>query len=291
MQSREAFISYVEEDGEFARELGRELRALGHTTWTYDEDSIAGVSYLAQVHRAIGECRVFVLIASQQSVLSHQVVREVEQAHEQKKVIIPVLMGITHQQFASSGSILRMASGTAVSLPAGAGQAKPLALHIQKTIRFAAGLEGVDQSDGKPSSKFNWVAGLGWSALLVGLALQILGGLGVVVLSGYAYADLGLDVAVILFANALLNLACAGAVLGALRTRLLQWITAKNLLLALAAFSSGLPTGFAAMFPDRATVQAVPYLLMFLVACGLVWLGLWLVLSARRPTAGSLPAV
>ena len=63
---------------------------------------------------------MFVLVASDRSVRAHQVIREVEQAHEREKVMIPVRVGLTHQQFIASNPILRMASGTVVTLAAGA---------------------------------------------------------------------------------------------------------------------------------------------------------------------------
>lgn len=90
MERRQVFISYVEEDGELARALARELRTLGHSSWTYEEDGIGGVSYLVQVHDAIDACETFVLLASLTSVRSHQLIREVEHAHESQKVIVPV---------------------------------------------------------------------------------------------------------------------------------------------------------------------------------------------------------
>jgi hypothetical protein len=138
MEPRDAFISYVEKDATFAQALGRELRSLGHSTWSYEEDGIAGVSYLSQVHAAIAACRVFVLVASKRSIRAHQVIREVEQAHEREKVIIPVRVGITHGEFASASPILRMASGTAVSLTADLDDAPKIAKRIEATIRFAA---------------------------------------------------------------------------------------------------------------------------------------------------------
>jgi hypothetical protein len=79
-------------------------------------DGVAGISYLTQVNQAIENCRLFVLIASENSVRAHQVIREVEQAHEREKVIVPVRVGLTHQQFIASNPILRMASGTAVTM-------------------------------------------------------------------------------------------------------------------------------------------------------------------------------
>jgi hypothetical protein len=118
MEQRDIFVSYIEEDGAIVRALAAELRALGHSTWTYEEDGVAGTSYLTQVHKAIEACGVFVLVASHSSVCSYEVIREVEQAYTQRKRIITVRLGLTQAQFAASDPILGMASGTAVTVSA-----------------------------------------------------------------------------------------------------------------------------------------------------------------------------
>src|SRR5215813_8912284 len=87
--SRDIFISYVEEDGDTARALADALRAQGQSTWTYQQDGVPGISYLTQVNEAIEACRTFLLLASAGSVRAHQVIREVEQAHEREKPITP----------------------------------------------------------------------------------------------------------------------------------------------------------------------------------------------------------
>ena len=117
--TRDIFISYVEEDSVTARGLATALRALGYTTWTYEDDASPGVSYLIQADEAIESCSIFVLVASSQSIQAHQVLREVESAHEHAKMIIPVRIGISHQQFMSANRVLRMAIGTRVSLGVG----------------------------------------------------------------------------------------------------------------------------------------------------------------------------
>jgi hypothetical protein len=96
------------------------------------------------VHRG----KVFVLIASKQSIGAHQVIREVEQAHEREKLIVPIRVGITHVEFASASPILRMASGTAVSLAAGPSEAATIAKRIRLTIQFA---ERETSSNGNPA--------------------------------------------------------------------------------------------------------------------------------------------
>jgi TIR domain len=150
---RDIFISYIEEDGAVARALATELRSLGPSTWTYEEDGVAGISYLTQVHRAIETCRAFVLVASEKSVNANQVIREVEQAHEREKIIIAVRLGMSHQQFVASNPILRMATGTAVTLAAEEGNLPAIGKRIAATLAFAKPQTEVGQARETPVSE------------------------------------------------------------------------------------------------------------------------------------------
>ena len=141
MEPRDVFISYTEQDGLTARALAAELRKLHLTTWTYEEDGVVGVSYLTQINAAIESCRAFVLLASPNSVNAHQVIREVEQAHEREKVIIPARVGMSHQQFIASNPILRMACGTAVTLAAEEGKLATVAERIASGLRSSEPLQ------------------------------------------------------------------------------------------------------------------------------------------------------
>jgi TIR domain len=136
-RNRDIFISYAEEDGPVATGIALALRELGFLTWTFEEDGIGGVSYLLQVNQAIEGCKTFVLLGSHTSTRSHQVIREVEQAHERQKLIIPVRLGITHQQFVGASPILRMAIGTSVSIFTDGTDLTKIAARIQATTQFS----------------------------------------------------------------------------------------------------------------------------------------------------------
>src|SRR4051812_29516618 len=115
MGDRAVFIAYAESDSSVAVGLASELRILGHSTWTYEENGAAGFSYLEQGLDAIQDCEAFVLLASKTSIQSHQVSREAETAYEHKKLIIPVRVHISQEEMHRS-RIFRMATGTAVSI-------------------------------------------------------------------------------------------------------------------------------------------------------------------------------
>jgi von Hippel-Lindau disease tumor supressor len=149
---RDVFVSHIEEDGPVAQALARELRACGCSTWIYEEDGIPGISYLTQIHQAIEVCRSFVLIASAASVHSHQVIREVEQAHERGRMIVPVRLGLTHQQYIEAEPILRVATGTAVSLQATSENLTDVAKRIAAAMEFQS-RGTIDPTTPKPASE------------------------------------------------------------------------------------------------------------------------------------------
>lgn len=96
------FLSYAEEDSDLARDVAGRLEQAGHACWYYQRDTVAGRSYLAQVAEAIRSAHVFVLIASPASLGSYQVTKEVEQAHQRNRPIIPVLRDVTERDIEQS---------------------------------------------------------------------------------------------------------------------------------------------------------------------------------------------
>jgi TIR domain len=130
------FISYVGTDSSVALGIAKELRQLGQETWTYEENGLPGHSYLEQVHAAIGWCDAFVLLASTESLKSHQVRREAETAYEQQKFVIPIRLKVTHEQLHES-PIFRMVSGTAVSLPTDGTDLRKVAERVATSLRKA----------------------------------------------------------------------------------------------------------------------------------------------------------
>ena len=110
------FISYAEEDRAITNDIAKGLEAVGYTTWYYERDSVPGPSYLLQMGEAIDEAEVLVLIVSPSSIPSNQVTSEVIRAHEKNKPFIPLLYGISHEEFQRRAPIWRQALGAFTSL-------------------------------------------------------------------------------------------------------------------------------------------------------------------------------
>jgi nucleotide-binding universal stress UspA family protein len=103
------FISYKESDRRLANEIAQGLEAAGYTTWNYDRDGRIGFNYMEYCGELIAQCQAMVLLISPQSIQSGQVTREVMRASEEDKHILPVLCGISYEQFQKSAPAWRQA--------------------------------------------------------------------------------------------------------------------------------------------------------------------------------------
>jgi len=114
--AHDVFISHVEEDADVALELALRLEQKGFSTWCYEVDSSAGVSYLDQVEKAIEQCKAIALVISRDSLGSHEVTTEVDFGHQTRKPFIPILRGIEHVEFQARQPRWRLVLGTATSV-------------------------------------------------------------------------------------------------------------------------------------------------------------------------------
>jgi hypothetical protein len=86
---RTVFISHSSADKVIGEQVCRFLEKNGIPCWIAPRDVTPGQNYGAAILDAIDECRVFVLILSNQSNKSGQVVREIEHAASTNSIIIP----------------------------------------------------------------------------------------------------------------------------------------------------------------------------------------------------------
>ena len=92
------FISHVEEDAATARELAGGLEEAGYTAWFYERDSLPGPPYVTQILDAIAQSAIMIVLVSPATLGSWKVDREILQAFQTEKAMIPVLIGITHEE-------------------------------------------------------------------------------------------------------------------------------------------------------------------------------------------------
>jgi TIR domain len=115
------FISHIEEDAATAQELALGLEQAGYTAWFYERDSVPGPTYVSQVLDAITQSTVVIVLVSSAALGSWPVDREIFQAFDTRKPIIPVLLGITYQELRNRRKewILMFGAATPLSIPRG----------------------------------------------------------------------------------------------------------------------------------------------------------------------------
>src|SRR5437763_7208220 len=113
------FISHVEEDADTARELAVGLEQAGYIAWFYERDSLPGPPYVTQILQAIAQSVVVIVLVSRAALGSWQVDREIFQAFETQKAMIPLLVGITHEELRNRRRewVLMFGAATSLSIP------------------------------------------------------------------------------------------------------------------------------------------------------------------------------
>jgi TIR domain/Domain of unknown function (DUF4062) len=87
------FISYVREDSELITSLASQFAVVGIRPWYDTSQLTGGDDWVKKIADAIEEAHVFLLVASQSTLNSRWVRREVEFADRKSKPIIPVEVG------------------------------------------------------------------------------------------------------------------------------------------------------------------------------------------------------
>ena len=112
------FLSHVEEDSFFVKELGEALEAEGYSTWDYKKDARPVVDHRTQTRDAIEEAAAFVLFVSPRTLDQPQHVRrEVVRAAQLDKPFIPLLLDVPYEEFSEREPTWEDAIAGAVATP------------------------------------------------------------------------------------------------------------------------------------------------------------------------------
>lgn len=111
------FLSYVQEDGDIAREVASGLEDAGYAVWYYERDSLPGHSYLDQILHVLDQAQAVVVIISSATLGSPQVNIEITEAHTANKPFVPLLRDLNYPTLVSRRRSWTMMFGTAVAAP------------------------------------------------------------------------------------------------------------------------------------------------------------------------------
>ncbi|MEM7316960.1 MAG: protein kinase, partial [Planctomycetota bacterium] len=106
-------VSLTAGESLIARRMARELAKAGYPTWYYQQDAIPGLPLPRQVEGSLQSTEATVLLISRESLRSTAFADEVMTAHRLGRPCLPVLVGITLEEFASHQPIWRPALGAA----------------------------------------------------------------------------------------------------------------------------------------------------------------------------------
>ncbi|QDU99070.1 protein kinase domain-containing protein [Lignipirellula cremea] len=122
------YLCHSGENAALARRLAEAIEKEGYSCWHYTYDALPGISSVAQTSQALRQCDAVVLMISPESMRSADVDREVREAHQQGRHFLPVLLGVTRQEFQQrqpdwqpilgSGAMVDLSAGNAVSVAA-----------------------------------------------------------------------------------------------------------------------------------------------------------------------------
>lgn len=92
MEKKDVFISYKSEEYDQAMWVKTALETNGISCWMAPMSIPGGSSYANEIPTAIRNCRVFVLILSEKAQLSKWVPRELDQAINESKIVMPFML-------------------------------------------------------------------------------------------------------------------------------------------------------------------------------------------------------
>lgn len=84
------FISYSSKDKDIADKIVDVIESTGHSCWIAPRNIPYGTPYARAIMEGIDECNKFVVLITDNSIKSDDVLNEIDNAHAIKKVIIPV---------------------------------------------------------------------------------------------------------------------------------------------------------------------------------------------------------
>lgn len=90
MAKYDYFISYSSKDKEIAYKIVDAIESTGHTCWIAPRNIPYGTPYARAIMEGIDECNTFIVLITDNSIKSEDVLNEVDNAHASKKKIIPI---------------------------------------------------------------------------------------------------------------------------------------------------------------------------------------------------------
>jgi len=144
------FISHSESDEKVVRDLCAGLEKTGFKVWFHERDSLPGATYLSQVAKALRECRAVIVVVSPRSLKSNEVSNEIFRAYQQRKPLMPVLLGVSHEEFLASREDWSQCFAAATSIAVPSEGASAIVPRIVEGLEYL-GIKRGEEQTGSPA--------------------------------------------------------------------------------------------------------------------------------------------
>jgi hypothetical protein len=95
----DVFMSYTHVDAKTALLIAGGIEDADYKTWYYERDSVLGSSHLIESGEEIERADAFILLISTASVSSREITSELIRASDASKLILPVLLDLSYDEF------------------------------------------------------------------------------------------------------------------------------------------------------------------------------------------------
>lgn len=93
------YICHAGENSFIARQIAQAMQSEGYSCWYYEHDALPGISYVTQTSQAIKAADAVVLLISPDSIISPVVSREIQEAYQCGRRLLPMLLGLSREEF------------------------------------------------------------------------------------------------------------------------------------------------------------------------------------------------
>lgn len=91
------YLSHTDSDSSLVTTLAGQLESRGYSTWFYERDAVAGVSYDVQCEEAVAESDATVLVITRRTLGAFEVARDLQRARPRGR-LLPVLEGLSESE-------------------------------------------------------------------------------------------------------------------------------------------------------------------------------------------------
>lgn len=113
------YICHAPEDSIVASRLARGLEEEQYTCWLYQRDALPGVSLRQQAKAAMMHCHCALILVSRAFTANESLVEEIAQVHQLGRILFPVLLDMSQEEFDAQKNVWRSMLGPSVLVPMG----------------------------------------------------------------------------------------------------------------------------------------------------------------------------